>query len=204
MPTQEQLLCGLGAIANGLRWLAVLWHAYLAVLLVGLVAGIRPSRRLAGILAVLPLLSVGVLAWKGGIPFNGAVFGVVGAALIAISAKWGHSPIRVSAPSAWIPGVAMVLFGWVYPHFVETDSLFGYLHSAPTGLIPCPTLSVVVGLGLLVGGFGSRAWALLLSLTGIFYGFFGALRLGVTLDWVLVVGSLRLLACAWSRSRAAM
>ena len=202
MPTQEQLLCGLGAIANSLRWLAVVWHAYLAALLIGLIAGVRPSRRLAGILAVLPLLSVSALAWKGGIPFNGAVFGIVGVVLLAISARLGRDPIRVAGPSAWMPGIAMVAFGWVYPHFVEANTFVEYLHSAPTGLIPCPTLSAVVGLGLLVGGLGSRAWTLLLGFTALFYGLFGALRLGVSLDWVLVAGSLRLLGCAWPRARA--
>jgi hypothetical protein len=86
----------------------------------------------------------------------------------------------------------MVVFGWIYPHFLETTSFVPYLYSAPLGLIPCPTLSMVVGLGLILGSFGSRGWTFTVGVVGLFYGLFGAVRLGVSLDWVLVVGALRL------------
>jgi len=36
MPTPEQVLSGLREIANTWRWLAIAWHAYLAVLVVSL------------------------------------------------------------------------------------------------------------------------------------------------------------------------
>ena len=193
MPTPQQVLNGLGEIAGTWTWLAVIWHAYIAVLVVGLVLGVRPPRRLGGILVGLPLLSVSGLAWWSGNPFNGIVFGLVGVLVLAISGRLGESRVAIAAPWAWVPGVVMVVFGWVYPHFLEKTSLGLYLYSAPLGLIPCPTLSVVVGLGLVSGGFGSRGWTLAVGITGLFYGLFGAVRLGVSLDWVLVAGALRLL-----------
>jgi hypothetical protein len=42
----------------------------------------------------------------------------------------------------------------------------------------------------MVGGLNSRAWSLGLAAIGIFYGIFGVLRLGVTIDVVLLLGAL--------------
>jgi hypothetical protein len=89
-----------------------------------------------------------------------------------------------------VSGSLLFVFGWVYPHFLETRSILTYLYAAPTGLIPCPTLSTVIGLSLILGGLGSRAWSLTLGFAGIFYGVFGAAWLGVTIDWFLAVGAL--------------
>jgi hypothetical protein len=153
---------------------------------------VHPPRRLGGILVGLPLLSVSALAWWSGNPFNGTVFGLVGVVVLAISARLRGSRVVVAGPWASVPGLIMVVFGWIYPHFLETTSFVPYLYSAPLGLIPCPTLSMVVGLGLILGSFGSRGWTLTVGVVGLFYGLFGAVRLGVSLDWVLVVGALRL------------
>jgi hypothetical protein len=196
VPIPEQILNGLGEIATTWRWLAVIWHAYLAVLVIGLALGVRPPRRVSGILVGLPLLSVSALAWWSGNPFNGSVFGLVGVLVLAISARLGETRVIVAPPWAWVPGVLMVIFGWLYPHFLKATSFVAYLYSAPLGLIPCPTLSMVVGLGLLMGGFGSRGWTLIVGITGLFYGLFGTVRLGVSLDWVLVVGALWLVLMA--------
>jgi hypothetical protein len=95
---------------------------------------------------------------------------------------------RASNPAALI-GLAAVAFGWVYPHFLEGGSSVRYLYAAPTGLVPCPTLSAVVGFALLAGGLGSRAWSLMLAAIGLFYGLFGTLRLGVFLDIGLIIGA---------------
>jgi len=89
-------------------------------------------------------------------------------------------------------GVIMIAFAWVYPHFVPGSSWLKYLYAAPTGLIPCPTLSLVVGFALLTRGFSSRAWTLTLVIIGLFYGLFGALRLGVRIDFLLLIGTLLL------------
>jgi hypothetical protein len=50
MPTPEQMLSDLHEIANHWPRLAVLWHGYFAVLAVGLLLGVHPSKRRAGIL----------------------------------------------------------------------------------------------------------------------------------------------------------
>jgi hypothetical protein len=142
------------------------------------------------VLLGLPLLSVSALAWIHRNPFNGTFFAVSGIALIALSTRLSHDRVWVAPWWAATAGALLFAFGWIYPHFLNTSSFLPYLYSAPTGLIPCPTLSTVIGIGLILGGLGSRAWSLVLGLTGIFYGIFGGARLGVWIDWILVLGAL--------------
>jgi hypothetical protein len=189
MPAPEQILSGLSEIVNTWRALAVFWHVYFGAFALALALQWRPSKRVAGVLLGLPLLSASALAWTGGNPFNGTLLALSGIALIVIAIRQPDERVRVGAAWTTIAGGLLFTFGWVYPHFLETASFWPYLYSAPTGLIPCPTLSVVIGLGLILGGLGSRPWSMVLGATGIFYGLFGALRLGVSIDWVLVLGA---------------
>ncbi len=194
MPTPAQILSDLGTIANSWKWLAIVWHVYVAVLVLLLVFRVRPTRRLMGTLVCLPLFSASAMAWLGGVPFNGLVLGVIAIVLLVTALRFrGVSlhggPVAVTPRRAWIPGAVMIAFGWVYPHFLEGCSFGTYLYAAPVGLVPCPTLSVIVGFSLILGAFRSCAWTFVAGLTGLFYGIFGAVRLGVPLDWVLAVGS---------------
>ena len=50
MPAPEQILNGLRTIANQWQILAILWHVYFGVLAVGLILGVRPSKRVGGVL----------------------------------------------------------------------------------------------------------------------------------------------------------
>jgi hypothetical protein len=145
---------------------------------------------MAALLLVAPLVSVGLVAVAHENLFNAIVFGVVSVVLSLLAQRLPAEPLgRVPAPVA-IAGAGMLGFGWVYPHFLKDQSPFIYLFAAPVGLLPCPTLALVIGFSLLVGGFGSRGWVAVLSVTGLFYGFFGAFRLGVPIDIVLAVGAL--------------
>jgi hypothetical protein len=197
MPTPEQILSGLGEIANNWRTVAIAWHVYFAAIALGLMSGARPSRRVAGILLALPLFSVSALAWVSGNPFNGTFFAASGAALVVISSGLPRDRIRIAPSWAVVAGAFMFLFGWAYPHFLETTSFLPYLYTAPTGLIPCPTLAIVTGLALVLGGLGSRAWSIVLVATAAFYGIFGAAYLGVALDWMLLPGALMIVLVAF-------
>jgi hypothetical protein len=203
MPSPEQILSSLAAIANQWWVLAAIWHVYFGALAAGLLLGVRPSKRVGGLLLGLPLLSVSALAWSAANIFTGVIFALVGLALIGIALRLlPNEPVQI-AP-LWVVGAGAVMFtfGWVYPHFLETTSLLPYLYSAPTGLVPCPTLSIVIGLALMVGGLDSRMWSAVLGGTGIFYGVFGALRLGVSIDYVLLIGALLSLLITFVPKRA--
>lgn len=189
MPTSQQVLDGLTTIANDWRSIATAWHVLLAALLLGLYQGWRPSTHLIRPMLVLPLACVSALAWASGNSFNGGVFTALTLTLGALSLSRSNKPVRLGSPRIVMVGVGLVVFGWTYPHFVTADSWSTPLYAAPLGLIPCPTLSAVVGLSLMLNGLGSRAWSSVLSAAGIAYGMLGFFWLDVAIDIVLVAGA---------------
>jgi len=195
MPSSNEILARLAAAANQESAIAILWHLAIAGALLGLAAGWRPSVRTALALLAAPLGSAGLLALAYDNPFNGIV--LVAAAAAAVAAASTARPHLVRRAPAWLfaIGVASLAFGWVYPHFL-TGSPLRYLYAAPVGVVPCPTLAVVIGFTLMGGGLGHRAWMFGLAGLGLFYGVFGAFRLGVWLDAGLIAGAAVLLAAA--------
>jgi hypothetical protein len=91
-----------------------------------------------------------------------------------------------------------VAFGSGYPHFLETNHWITYGYAAPLGVLPCPTLSAVIGATLLLGALGSAAWSISLGIGGLLYGAVGVFVLGVQLDYVLMAGALVLLGAVTS------
>jgi hypothetical protein len=193
MPSAEVILSGLTSIANEWRLVAVFWHAYVAALLVATGRRRARSPRLVGTLLALPLLSVSALAWWSGNPFNGAVCGAVSLALLAIARGLPDGPLSIDR-WPWLPaGGALVAFGWTYPHFLATTHWGAYLVAAPLGLVPCPTLAVMIGFTLILQGLRSLAWCTTLGVAGAIYGVVGVFKLAVTIDVILVAGATVLL-----------
>ena len=202
MPSPDALLIELETIANDWRWLAMAWHLLFAGLFVALFAGWRPRASLLGHVLVTPLLSVSLVAWLSGNPFNGAMFALLAAALLWSLASFSHTSMTFM-PSAWLAaGGAVAVFGWTYPHFASTESWMTYLYASPFGILPCPTLAVVIGVTLMGRHQIAVRWQAVLIVAGLLYGAIGVFRLGVVLDWGLLLASLALaaaLACdlAW-------
>jgi hypothetical protein len=185
----ESILAGLTGIANSWRWLAIAWHLLLAALLMGLVGGWRPSSRLIGHLLIAPLLSVSVLAWLQGNPFNGTAFAVLAAVLFRAANRFSRTSVQLDSAGWRTPGIALIVFGWIYPHFLTTGSWTTYVYASPFGLLPCPTLSVVIGFTLLFRDCRSTLWSTALVMAGLLYGVAGVFGLGVVLDTGLLAGS---------------
>jgi hypothetical protein len=189
MPSPDIVLAGLTLIANDWRWLAITWHVVFGAWLIALFAGWRPSVRLSAGAFVIPLLSVSVTAWLSGNPFNGVVFAVLAALLGAIAVRLPDRAVRF-APFGWVvPGVAFVLFGATYPHFVRVESWTMYFYASPFGLLPCPTLSGLIGGTLIFSNFRCTSWSMPLALTGLLYGAVGVFRLGVAVDLGLLLAA---------------
>lgn len=189
MPEPSEILEGLATIVKNFGYIAILWHIIFAVVIVLLIAGWRPSRRFAATALPVSLLSVSIFAWIHNNFFNGIVFLLFAALLAIIGLRLPKE--RVDSAPFWCVGIGilMVIFGWIYPHFLESGSWLKYLYAAPTGLIPCPTLSITIGFALLANGVSSRVWSLLLAVIGLFYGLFGAFRLDVHIDIGLFIGA---------------
>jgi hypothetical protein len=195
MPSSAAILEGLTTVANDWRWLAIAWHLLLGMFLLRLATGWRPSERLAGTLLTLPLVSVAALAWVSGNPFNGALFSAVSVALFGFASLLPANAVRIGSSRSVIAGALLVAFGWLYPHFLQTDSWVPYLYAAPLGLLPCPTLAAIIGMSLLFDSLRSRPWSVLISATAVVYGLIGAFGLGVEIDLVLIAGAV------WMRIR---
>lgn len=195
MPSASDILAGLTTIAHRGLAAALVWHLALAVVLMALARGWRPPQRVAAALLAAPLVSVAAFALAFANPFNGAVFALGAVGLTALALRGDARPVARGARWSWWSGVAMLAFGWCYPHFLD-DQPVAYLYAAPMGLVPCPTLSAVIGLALLAGGPASRRWSLGLAGLGLCYGLFGVLRLGVVLDLGLVAGAAALVVAA--------
>ncbi len=193
MPAPTEILKGLSSIANDMIILAIAWHVFVAFAVIGIILGWRPSKKIGASLLAIPLLSVGILAWIYKNPFNGSVFLLFGIVLAIVGLRMPNERTQKAPVWALVFGVLMILFGWVYPHFLEDGTWLNYLYAAPMGLIPCPTLSFTIGFAMLAHGFSSRVWSIALVIIGVFYSIFGALRLGVHIDFVLLAGALLLL-----------
>ena len=152
------------------------------------------SQRLMARLVVLPVMSVAVLAWLSGNPFNGLTFTVVAALLLGSTANVPRPAVAAAAGWWALAGGTLIALGWFYPHFLVTDTWVAYTYASPFGLLPCPTLSVIVGLTLVWDGPRSIGWNVVVAAAGLLYGGIGVFALGVVLDVGLLAGSTLLAA----------
>jgi len=190
MPSSEAILSSLTETANDWQILAIGWHVFFAALLLAIASRARLSDTCVRHLLVLPLVSVSALAWISGNPFNGTVFAALALFLVAIPRGRPARFVGYASTQYLIPGVMLVVFGWVYPHFLHARHWTAFAFAAPLGLVPCPTLSAVIGITLILDMFRPKAWSLALAATGIAYGAIGVFVLGVTLDIGLLAGAI--------------
>ena len=193
MPKTEEIINGLQSIVNDYSTFAIIWHAVFYFLMAGLIAKWQPSNKLFGILLCLPLISVSVFAWLSGNPFNGILFFIITILIFIFGLKTSNQPIHISQAPFMVIGILMIVFGLVYPHFINSSSFLKYFYASPVGLIPCPTLSILIGFLLLYNGFSSQSITITFIAFGLFYGIFGVLKLAVYLDIFLILGSITLL-----------
>ncbi len=202
MPSSPSILANLTEVANQAQALAIAWHIVIAIAVVAVVRGLRPSERATGWALVTPLISVSALAFIFDNPFNGALFAALAFVSALFARRLSRKPAALGPAWARAVGVALIAFSWFYPHFLASGTPQSYLLAAPTGLIPCPTLALVIGVTLLANGLGSRAWCRIVGGAGAFYGVVGVLGLGVWLDVALVAGAVALLASSFGQQLA--
>jgi hypothetical protein len=61
---------------------------------------------------------------------------------------------------------------------------------------PCAPLAINIGLAIVLMGLNSRAWSLVLGISGLVFGLTGVFWLGVQIDWILFVGAAILVLAA--------
>jgi hypothetical protein len=191
VPTSEVILSWATAVANEWRWLAIAWHVALAALAPAVIT--RPvSRRLLAFLLLTPIVSVALVAWHSGNLFNALMFAVIAALLLPAATSVPGGKVTVASPGWVFAGTALVVIGSVYPHFLRAETWTAFLYASPFGVLPCPTLAVVLGITLVFDGLHSTRWTAPLSAAGILYGVIGIAILRVSLDGWLLMGAILL------------
>jgi hypothetical protein len=197
MPSSGEILDGLGQAAHGWMWLAIVWHGVVGLALALVLSGRAvPDRRAAAVALALPLVSVSAVAWMSANPFNGTIFGVAALLVFLLGTRLA-GPVTRGPRWALAVSAGSIAFGLGYPHFLPDRPGYTYLFAAPTGIIPCPTLALVLGLALLGDGLRSRAVSITLGALGVFYALFGMFLLNVLLDGGLLVSAVALLVCGY-------
>jgi hypothetical protein len=81
--------------ANRAVGLAMAWHFAIAVGIVALLLGVRPTRRAARVLLAVAIVSAAVVALGIGNPFNGTLLGVLGLALVLLALRLSSRPVEL-------------------------------------------------------------------------------------------------------------
>ncbi len=186
MPSVAEILRGLTSIANQWQPVAIAWHVILALSILAISVGWRPSARAAAYALISPLLSVMLAALAFANVFNATMFAVLSLGLAAVARRFSSEPVRTPSPPSFAAAAFLVASASVYPHFLETDRWTEYVYAAPLGIVPCPTLLLVTGVSIMCDQFRSRAWMFTLAAAALVYGAMGVFVLGVTLDLVLL------------------
>ncbi len=189
MPTAGQILNGIQEITNNWKHVSLFWHVYFGILILIIAIGIRPSRRIAGLLLSFPLFSVSIFAWLTPNPVNGVIFAIVGIIFLLLAMRLPSDRVKIAPTWFLIPCALLFAFGWFYPHFLETGSYLPYLYAAPVGTVPCPTMIIVIGFLMMLDGLGSRKLGIILGSVGLVYGVMGVAYLDIVLDWALILGA---------------
>jgi len=198
MPTPEEILNGLAIAANRFTSISILWHLIIAAFTLVMLTGRKFNTKIIGSGLGILLLSVAIIAYLVSNPFNAVMFAAAALLFGIYNLQFKPVPVSLEWNIFSVSGLIMVLFGFVYPHFLDNGAFYRYLYASPLGLIPCPTLSAFIGITLMLRGFRSKKWMITATLPGLFYGFVGVLWLRVYMDAVLIAGSLLLLVLAFS------
>lgn len=145
-----------------------------------------------GVLALL-CTSVAVIASINGNYFNGGFFVILlGFVFIEFFRRRNEIETVFFGRHTWGENVknafcfAMILLGLLYPHFVNVSPVL-FIFLSPLGIIPCPTLTVVMGLLNLFYPRVSKGVYTAATLMALFYGITGVFLLQVYMDIPLML-----------------
>ncbi|HYE82076.1 MAG TPA: hypothetical protein VEG39_07910 [Clostridia bacterium] len=184
---KEVILNFLPMVANKYLLLNAIMHILIyGVLAMVFLSGSKWKRIAFDSMIVLLLVSVAAISILNGNPFNFLTFTIL-SVFAVIELFKAENDIKFDVFSLnTLACIAIILVGLWYPHFANTHPVLMLL-LAPTGIIPCPTLMVVLGLLNLVYPKINRGLYTVTSLMGVFYGATGIFMLKVTLDVPLLL-----------------
>jgi len=188
--SSEQILAGLQMTVDTYSGLRVVHHLFLIVVFIFFIFFKEKVSRLVSLYILLAFLTIFLtsLAPIRNI-FYLIVFGflTILAILEFLNPKNDYSMKGAPTINIIIALVAGFLGFW-YSHFVE--GYFKALYASPYGVIPCPTLLVILSFFLVFYPYTNRFFHWVLAIVGLFFGFFGLFVLKVRIDLALLALSL--------------
>lgn len=184
----EKILTYLTFVPNQTLWLNALNHLLVISSLLFLIFGkTEKTKRLVvdGIICLL-FTSIVAVAVAYGNPFHAITMGLLAvfAGIEFWQGKNEFTPLKINTRS--IIALLSICIGFWYPEFVEANSLALLLFS-PVGIVPCPTLLVVLGLLTLAYPRVNKTQYTITALMGAFYGITGVFQLKVMLDLPIII-----------------
>ena len=193
--SSEQILAGLKITVETYSGLRVVHHILLPVVLLFFVFFKEKASRLVSLYILLAFLTVFLISLA---PIRNVFYLIVFGFLTILAVfeflnpKNDYSMKDTPKINVIIALVAGFLGFW-YPHFVEGS--FKALYASPYGIIPCPTLLVILSFFLVFYPNSNRFFHWVLILVGLFFGFFGFFILKVRIDLALLALSLYTFYC---------
>lgn len=183
----ESVLNYLSMVSNQNIYLNLIMHVitFLSIPSIFLLQNIRMQKVVFNGLVCILTLTVTVNAFINGNPFHMATFAIL-SVIAFIELIFGRHQVLISASNnATIFIVFIFLFiGVWYPEFVHTNSL-AMLFVSPLGIVPCPTLIVVLSLFTLNSSGIGKLQYFATIIIGAVYALIGVFILKVYLDAAL-------------------
>lgn len=183
----ESVLNYLAMVSNQNIYLNLVMHVitFLSIPSIFLLKNIRVQKAVFNGLVVILTLTVTVNALINGNPFHLVTFAIL-LIIALIELVMGRNQVVISASSNVTTFVAFIFLfiGVWYPEFVHTSSL-AMLFVSPMGIVPCPTLIVILSLFTLNSSGISKLQYIATIIIGAAYAVIGVFILKVYLDAAL-------------------
>lgn len=191
---KEVILNYIEMVAGKYPVISILLHILIIALIITLfIPGFKQKRlTFDGVLTVI-FASVASVALINGNPFNGVVF-IILVVFAVFELFQRRNEITVPVFTSVSRGavirnllcMAAILVGILYPHFVNVSPAL-LLFLSPIGIIPCPTLTVALGLLNLYYPKTNKGLYTVVTIAGMFYGLTGVFLLHVYTDIPLMI-----------------
>lgn len=184
----EKILNYLIMVSNQNLWLNALIHLMVLTAMLVLIFGKNTKNKKWVVDGVICLLFISIVsvAIVYGNPFHLLTMGLL--AIFAVIELWQGKNEFITPKINLHTLIAFVsiIIGFCYPEFVKANPI-GLLLVSPAGIVPCPTLLIVLGLLTLAYPKVNKIQYLMTVLIGTFYGVTGVFQLKVFLDMAIII-----------------
>lgn len=184
----EKILTYLTFVPNQTLWLNALNHLLVLTVLLFLVFGKKAKTKRLVVDGAICLLFTSIVAVAAayGNPFHVITMGLL-AVFAGIEFWQGKNEFTLhKINTRSLIALLSIFIGFWYPEFVKVNPIALLLFS-PVGIVPCPTLLIVLGLLTLAYPRVNKTQYIITVLMGAFYGSTGVFQLKVILDLPIII-----------------